>query len=131
VTDRTGNDGLSAAIRVPASPDALALIRLFATAVGRQADLAEADVDDLKLALTEVCSAAVEASANPDDGVTVELGWGAIPADLQVHVRSSSRFSTGDPASSDRGGLLDALGLELRETDDGRGVSFAPVSAEP
>lgn len=131
MTDRTGNDGLSVAIRVPASPDALTLIRIFATAIGRHVDLAEADVDDLKLALTEVCSAAIEASAGPEDGVTVEVGWGAMPADLKVHVRSSTRFSTGDPGSSDRGGLLDALGLELRETDDGRGVSFAAVGAAP
>ncbi len=71
MTDRAGNDGLSAAIRVPATPEALALVRLFATAIGRQADLAEADVEDLKLALTEVCSAAIEASAGDrrrDDG---------------------------------------------------------------
>ena len=129
--DRAGIDGLSAAIRLPASPEALALVRLFATAIGRQADLAEADVEDLKLALTEVCSAAIEGSADDDDAMTVELGWGADPAGIEAHVVSASRFSTGEPGSSDRAGLLAALGVELRATDDGHGVSFAPMGVTP
>ena len=90
-------------------------------------DLEEEDVEDLKLALTEVCSAAIEAATGDHDVVTVEVGWSADPVELDVHVVSSSRFSTGDPGSSDRAGLLDALGVELRGTDDGRGVAFAPT----
>jgi anti-sigma regulatory factor (Ser/Thr protein kinase) len=55
-------DGLSAAIRVPADPSALRLVRLFTAAIGRHLDLEEEDVEDLKLTLTEVCSAAIEAA---------------------------------------------------------------------
>ena len=62
MTGTAVTDGLSAAIVVPADPAALVLVRLFATAIGRQADLEEEDVEDLKLALTEVCSAAIEAA---------------------------------------------------------------------
>ena len=125
MTGAAVTDGLSAAIRVPADPAALALVRLFATAIGREADLEEEDVEDLKLALTEVCSAAIEAATGDHDAVTVEVGWSADPVELDVHVVSTSTFSTG-PGSSDRAGLLDALGVKLRGTDDGRGVAFAP-----
>jgi anti-sigma regulatory factor (Ser/Thr protein kinase) len=130
VTEPAGVDGRSAAIQVPATPEALALVRVFATAIGRQADLAEEDVEDLRLTLTEVCSAAIEV-AGGDDAVTVELGWGARGESMEAHVVSSSRFSTGDPGSSDRAGLLDALGLEIRGTDDGHGVVFALLGAAP
>lgn len=131
MTGAAVTDGRSAAIRVPADPASLALVRLFATAIGRQAELGEEDVEDLKLALTEVCSAAIEASIGDVDTVTVEVGWAADPAGLEVHVFSSSRFSMGDPGSSDRAGLLDALGLELLGTDDGYGVAFATPGASP
>ena len=128
MSDAAGTGDLSASIRVPATPDALGLIRLFATAMGRQADLAEEDVEDLQLALTEVCSAAIEAST-AEDALTVEVGWDAGVHDVEVHVIASTRFTTGDPGSSDRARLLDALGLEIRETDGGSGVAFAPPSA--
>ena len=128
MTDAAGIGDPSAAIRVPATPDALGLVRLFAAAMGRQVDLAEEDVEDLQLALTEVCSAAIEASTG-DDALTVEIGLGAGAHDVEVHVVASKRFSTGDPGSSDRARLLDALGLEFRETDGGLGVTFAPTSA--
>lgn len=127
MTGTAVTDGLSAAIRVPADPPALALVRLFAAAIGRHVDLEEEDVEDLKLALTEVCSAAIEAATGDHDAVTVEVGWSADPVELDVHVVSTSMFSTGDPGSSDRARLLDALGVKLRGTDDGRGVAFAPT----
>ena len=117
--------GLSATIRVPADPPSLALVRLFVAAIGRHADFQEEDVDDLKLALTEVCSAAIEAATGDHDAVTVEVGWSTAPVELAVHVTSSSAFSTGDPASSDRAGLLDALGVVVLGTDDGHGAAFA------
>ena len=120
-------DGLSAAIRVPADPPALALVRLFAAAIGRHVSLEEEDVEDLKLALTEVCSSAIEAASGDHDAVTVEVGWSADPVELDVHVVSTSTFSTGDPAASDRARLLEVLGVKLRGTDDGRGVAFAPT----
>ena len=128
MTEAAGSGDASAAIRVPASPDALVLVRLFATAMGRQAALTEEDVEDLQLALTEVCSAAIEASTG-DDALTVEVGWGAGPQHVEVHVVASTKFSAGDPGSSDRARLLDAMGLAIRETDGGYGVAFAPTSS--
>lgn len=127
MTDAAGTGDPSAAIRVPATPDALSLVRLFASAIGRQADLAEEDVEDLQLVVTEVCSAAIEASTG-DDSLTVEVRWGAGAHDVEVHVAASARFSTGDPGSSDRARLLQALGVALRETDDGHGVVFGAHS---
>jgi anti-sigma regulatory factor (Ser/Thr protein kinase) len=127
VTGAAVTDGPSAAILVPADSAALILVRLFVTAIGREADLEAEDVEDLKLALTEVCSAAIEAATGDRDEMTVEVGWSTDPVELDVHVLSSSRFSMGDPGSSHRAGLLDALGVELRGTDDGHGVAFAPT----
>jgi anti-sigma regulatory factor (Ser/Thr protein kinase) len=132
VTGAAVTDGMSAAIRVPADPPALALVRLFAAAIGRHVDLNEEDVEDLKLSLTEVCSAAIEAATGGQhDAVMVEVGWSADPVELDVHVVSTSTFSMGDPGSSDRARLLDALGVEMRGTDEGRGVAFAPTRATP
>ena len=115
----------SAAIRVPAAADALVLVRLFAASIGRHVDLPPEVVEDLKLALTEVCSAAIEASRSEDDVGTVTVSWLPDPAALVVRVSATSSFSTGDAASDDRARLLDALRLELRATDDGHGVEFA------
>jgi anti-sigma regulatory factor (Ser/Thr protein kinase) len=125
VSGAAATDVRSAVIRVPATADALALLRLFAAAIGRYADQSDDEVEDLKLALTELCSAVVEV-ATTDDAVTVEVSWRTDPADIEVHVGSSTRFWTRDPGSSDRARLLAAMGLELRGTDDGHGVTFTP-----
>jgi hypothetical protein len=125
VSGVAATDVRSAAIRFAATSDALALLRLFVTAIGRYADLSDDEVEDLKLALTELCSAAVEVGT-PDDAVTVEVRWRTDPADIEVHVGSSARFWTGDPGSNDRARLLAAMGLEVRGTDDGHGVTFTP-----
>ncbi|MGZ5212398.1 MAG: ATP-binding protein [Actinomycetota bacterium] len=108
-----------------AATDALGLVRLFAASIGRHLDLPPEVVEDLKLALTEVCSAAIEVSRPEHDIVTVTVGWLPNPTALVVRVSASSSFSTGDAASDDRAGLLNALRLELRVTDDGNGVEFA------
>lgn len=127
MTGAAETDGLSAAIRLPADPPALALVRLFAAAIGRHVGIEEEDVEDLKLVLTEVCSAAIESATGDHDAVTVTVAWSADPVELEVHVSSTSTFSTGEPGLSDRAGLLHALGVELRGTDGGRGVAFAPT----
>jgi hypothetical protein len=123
-------DVRSAVISVGATPDALALLRLFAAAMGRHAELPDEEIEDLKLTLTELCSAAME-EATPDDVVTVEVSWPSDPTNIEVHVTSSTRFWTGDPGSSDRARLLAAMGLELGSTDDGRGVMFTPRRESP
>jgi hypothetical protein len=115
----------SAAIRVPAATETLGLVRLFAASIGRHVDLPAEVVEDLKLALTEVCSAAIEASRSDGDVVTVMVSWLPDPAIPVVRVSASSSFSTGDAGSDDRARLLGALGLEIRVTDDGHGVEFA------
>jgi Histidine kinase-like ATPase domain len=127
VTEAAGIGDPSASISVPATPESLGLVRLFASAMGRQAALAEEDVEDLQLAMTEVCSAAIEAS-DGDGALTVEVGWAAGAQDVQVRVVASAMFSTGDPGSSDRARLLDALGLDIRVTDGGHAVAFGASS---
>lgn len=119
-----GEAARSAALRVPAATDVLSLIRLFAASIGRHVDLRTEVIEDLKLALTEVCSAAIEASRLAHDVVTVKVSWLPDPAALVVRVSASSRFSTAHTASDDRARLLHALRLQLRATDDGHGVEF-------
>jgi len=114
----------SSSLRVPASPDVLRLIRLFATSLGRHVDLHPEAVEDLKLALTEVCSAAIESSHRDDDVITVTVSWRPDRGGIAVAVSASSNFSTGDGTSDDRGRLLDALGIELHPAEDGRGATF-------
>lgn len=114
----------STVLCVPATTGALALVRLFATSIGRHVDLPPEVVQDLKLALTEVSSAAIEAARSDDDVVTVTVSWPPEPAALEVRLAASASFSTGDADSDDRARLLDALRLELRATHDGHGVEF-------
>jgi hypothetical protein len=120
----------SATLRVPAATDALGLVRLFAASMGRHLDVPSEIVDDLKLVLTEVCSAAIE-SSRPGGTVGVTVSWPPEPVDLMVHVSASSSFSTGDAATDDRARLLNALHAGLRSTDDGRGVEFAISTTSP
>lgn len=117
--------GRSVALRVPAATDSLGLIRLFAISIGRHVDLPAEVVEDLKLALTEVCSAAIEASRHEHDVVTVEVSWPPDPPALVVRVVASSGFPTGGVGSDDRARLLNALRLGLRFADEGQGVEFA------
>lgn len=117
--------GRSVALHAPAATDTLGLVRLFAISIGRHDDLPVEVVEDLKLVLTEVCSAAIEASRDEHDVMTVEVRWRTDPAVLVVRVVASSGFSTGSVGSDDRGRLLDALQLELRVVDEGQGVEFA------
>jgi hypothetical protein len=63
--------------------------------------------------------------------VTVEVAWSADPVELDVHVVSTSTFSMEEPGSADRARLLDALGVKMQGTDDGRGVAFAPPGRDP
>jgi anti-sigma regulatory factor (Ser/Thr protein kinase) len=121
----------SATLRVPAKADALPLVRLFAASVGRHVDLPPEVVGDLKLALTEVCSAAVEVARSDDDDITVTVSLLIEGDRLAVHVSASRAFSTGDPASDDRARLLDALRLDVRTTDQGHGVQFALPTTSP
>jgi hypothetical protein len=116
---------------VPAATDALGLVRLFAASIGRHLDVPSEIVEDLKLVLSEVCSAAIEASRPGDETVGVTVSWPPEPVDLTVHVSASSSFSTGDPATDDRARLLNALHPGLRSTDDGRGVEFTISTTSP
>jgi anti-sigma regulatory factor (Ser/Thr protein kinase) len=121
----------SATLRVPAETDALGLVRLFAASIGRHLDVPSEGIEDLKLALTEVCSAAIEASRPGDGLVAITVSWPSEPDALMVHVSASSSFSIGDPARDDRARLLSALRLEVRPTDDGRGAGFAVSTTSP
>ncbi len=47
-------------LQVPSSTENLAMIREFVTAVGRQAQLEEADIVNLELAVDEACSNVIE-----------------------------------------------------------------------
>jgi serine/threonine-protein kinase RsbW len=47
-------------LQVPSSTENLALIREFVTSVGRQAQLEEADINNLELAVDEACANVIE-----------------------------------------------------------------------
>jgi hypothetical protein len=113
----------SAVLQVPRSADTLSLVRLFASAVGRQLDVSDEIVEDLKLALTEVCSAAIETTVTPDI-TAVTVSWSSDVTGLVVRVAGSSPFSLGGAVSDERARLLRALGLEVHALEEDRGVEF-------
>lgn len=130
-----GDEARSATLRVPAATDALGLVRLFAASLGRHLDVPSDVIEDLKLALTEVCSAAIESSSPREDVehevVKVAVRWHPDPAELVVRVFASSSFSIEGGATEDRARLLSALRLVLRSTDDGHGVEFTISTNSP
>jgi anti-sigma regulatory factor (Ser/Thr protein kinase) len=142
-------DGDVYRLTVPASAGHLSTVRLFAAAVARQAGGAEDAVEDLRLAVSEACTIALQAARAPE---TLEIAMRIDPAGCAMEIRttpSSTDVSEGgekggDPASAGIDGLdpaegwwtdlLEAIvsGLKLEPRDDGQiGVTFvSPIGPE-
>jgi anti-sigma regulatory factor (Ser/Thr protein kinase) len=88
-------------LRVPATPASLVTVRLFAASIGDVFGLAEEEVQDLKLVLSELCAGAVGGSGSFDVAVTATDGR------LLIVCRSAE--SADDPAADRRRGILEAL----------------------
>jgi len=77
--------GRTVRLRVPARPEYIALARLALSGIAELAPLAEEDVADLKLALTEAVSNSVR-HAYPGGGGFVSVAYELSAAALQIEV---------------------------------------------
>jgi anti-sigma regulatory factor (Ser/Thr protein kinase) len=113
----------------PAEADALSLVRLFIAAVGRHLGLSFEVVEDLKLALTELCAEAIEDASSSQPVITIEVRSMVRAAPVCTVKSSTGRqfHPQGGDVGDQRRRLLKAMlpGLEL--TKDPSGVRF-PVS---
>jgi anti-sigma regulatory factor (Ser/Thr protein kinase) len=100
----------------------LSIIRLFVAASGRQLELDAETVEDVKLVVTELCSAALESVSEAQGGLTVEVR--STDVDATVVVRSDGSVFHGISDDDARAQMLDALVPDLRQLDDGRAVEF-------
>lgn len=113
----------SVALRLPADAGWLSIVRLFVASSGRQLELDAESVEDVKLVVTELCSAALESVDGTQGTLTVEIG--STGADATVTVRGTGVTFGGIPQREARSQMLDALVPARRVFDDGRAVGFA------
>jgi hypothetical protein len=123
----------SVALVVPAESSGLSLVRLFATAVGRLLSLSLESVEDLKLALTELCAEAIEDASTTEPAITVEVETLVDPPIFWVKSSAGRQFhpQRGDVGDRRRS-LLEAMLPGLEPTSDASGVRFPfPVALSP
>lgn len=83
------SNGTSAAIEleIPARPEYVGLARLVVSSLASsRRTLADDRIDDLKLAISEACTNAIEAHAEVDDSERVLVRWSEADDHLQVQV---------------------------------------------
>jgi anti-sigma regulatory factor (Ser/Thr protein kinase) len=120
------NDG-SVALRLPADAGWLSIVRLFVGSSGRLLELDDEIVEDAKLVVTELCSAALEQAAEVPGTLAVEVRWTG--ADVTLSVRGMGLTFAAVSAGDVRAQMLDALVPELRVLDDSRAVEFRLAGA--
>lgn len=75
-------------LEIPARPEFVALARLVVASLAvTRRSLAEERVDDLKLAVSEACTNAIEAHAHLDPDERVQVQWRETEDHLEVRVR--------------------------------------------
>lgn len=125
-------------LQVPTDPAHVATARMFSSAVARHFDAGEDVIEDLKLAVSEACSASMREGASSDQSIRITALHE--PPTLWFEVSRPESDVGGDETSplgfTDPGlglEILQALfeNAELRRSDDGRAVvRFAvPVPA--
>jgi serine/threonine-protein kinase RsbW len=96
-------------LTVPAEPGYLAVCRQALSGVGDVLDVRPQVVEDLKLALSEACSNAIQHAYNGRRG-TLEVTFRALPAELEISVTDRGG---GFMPSSKRGGRRLGIGLSM------------------
>jgi anti-sigma regulatory factor (Ser/Thr protein kinase) len=118
----------SVTLRLPADAGWLSIVRLFVASSGKQLELDAETVEDVKLVVTELCSAALENTTQTQGTLTVEIRStdGAAAVTVRGTGLTFGAISHGDV----RGQMLEALVPELRLIDERQGAEF-PVPAHP
>ena len=94
-------------LRIPADASQIGTVRILAGSIGRVVGLADEEIEDLKLVLSELCAEAIEASG---PGGFVEIRFVREAASLATEVRAPAGSEKRRNDSDDqRRRLLDAL----------------------
>jgi anti-sigma regulatory factor (Ser/Thr protein kinase) len=120
------NEG-SVALRLPASASWLSIARLFVASSCWLLELDSEAVEDVKLVVTELCSAALESAAEAEGTLTVEVRWAGDRATVVVRGTAVTFAAVSDGDA--RAQMLEALVPDLQMLDDGRAVEFSLVGA--
>jgi len=108
-------------LSIPAKPELLSLARLTVAAVAARANFDFEEIEDLRLALDELCSRML----TPDENGTLALRYEWSPGNLHVHCALGGSVSVlpnpADQDLSDR--ILDALVDEHGTTDQDGSLS--------
>ncbi len=94
----------SADLRIPAKPEWVAVARLAVAAIANRLPFTVEEIEDLKLAIAEACTNAIQQGATD----TIEISCEASPAALRVVVRAAG---AAQPAESNRRGVASGEGL--------------------
>ncbi len=98
-------------LRLPAQPEVLQLVRLSATFVASQADLAFEEIADLMLAIDELCSAVLGPAPTQSSSLLLHYRWDA--DSIEVSCQLTGRASDGaQPAPT---GEPEGVGPDVRE----------------
>jgi serine/threonine-protein kinase RsbW len=81
-------------LRVPCRAEWVALVRLATAAVANRLQFSIEDIEDMKLAVAEACTAVIQHAGH---GEFIEVTCEAMPGALHVRVRDSGRASGAQP----------------------------------
>jgi hypothetical protein len=95
VNDGAAVDG-PVALRIEPDPELVSTARLFTAAAARRAGIDEGTIDDLKLAVTEACAAAIEAGA-PTIGIDATSDDGSMIVEVTADALGGDTGATDAP----------------------------------
>lgn len=111
-----------ASLVVPARPEAVALARLVGTAVAVQAAFSVHEVDDVRIAIGEICTAVVEMT--PVSEMRVEFHWSGEELCVEITVPPTSVIRGGQVSEEVRRAVLSAVADTFSVDPEGSGVWF-------
>jgi serine/threonine-protein kinase RsbW len=83
-------------LRIPCRPEWVALARLAVAAVANRLRFSIEEIEDIKLAVTEACTAVIQ---HENHGETIEIALETDPAALKLRVHDAGRHVHGRPKS--------------------------------
>jgi len=78
-------------MKIPAKPDYVGVIRLTLSGVASRMGYTYEEIEDMKIALSEACTNAVQHAYQMDEGGEVIVGFGVYPNKLEMVVADSGK----------------------------------------
>jgi hypothetical protein len=101
------DDGSQVTLDLPASPELLVLARMAAGVVGARCDLGIEDIDDLRLAVDELCLVLLSETDGQHGRLRIRFSWASSAIEVACTLESTSRppQAPAQGASQDDGDL--------------------------